>query len=548
MEEGNQSKLNKLKMLQESYGRELPQRMEALQTVFQQVRDHPEQRRVIQELHRLIHNLAGSAGTFGYAQLSEQARLLEHQLITWLQSSIALTDQFYDSLLIQMTELVQESMTKEVQRPAITWPLESPVPADNRLVCIIEDDELMAEEVQAQLAIYGWQSCIFNNLDQARQELDKLTPAALMVDIMLPEGISAGTDFIQQLHRQQGFQTPVIIISSRWDWESRLGAARAGARAYMTKPIDFSLLIEQLDSLTRRNEGSPFQVLIVEDNNLLAEHYAAVLQSAGMVAVTLEQPTLILEKLESFTPELVLLDLYMPECSGIEVARVIRQDNKFIDLPIVFLSTESGRQLQHVAMQAGADDFLQKPIKDKDLIAAVRQRCERFRSLRELIRQDRMTGLLNHIAFRLQLEFEMGRQQRLSSLLSVVMLDIDHFKKVNDSYGHPVGDRVIKSLAKLLSKRLRKTDIVGRYGGEEFGVIMPDTHPDDAMRVMNQLRQEFTQIIHIGQQTEFSCSFSAGVLAVKYNYSLDNVLQYADEALYISKHHGRNCVTLYRGT
>lgn len=544
MESGKQNKLDKLKALQDSYGRELPQRIDALQVVCQQLQHALEQPRMLQELHRLVHSLAGSAGTFGYTELSDQARRIELDLTAWLQLRHVPAAGQLAALAERIADLRQASLrAAPVQAAAMTlYPVEAD---DNRLVFVIEDDLLLGQEIQAQLAIYGWQVEVFTALAQARQALAHRRPAVLVVDIMLPEGASAGTDFMVELNRQTAEPVPVIIMSARWDWPSRLGAARAGAQAYLTKPIDFTILAERMDQLTQRSQGAPYQVLVVEDNTLLASHYAAVLEHAGMKVVALADPSRILDVLDDFSPELILLDLYMPQCNGIEVARVIRQDSKFIDLPIVFLSTESGRQFQLAALQTGADDFLHKPISDKDLVTAVRQRSERFRSLRELIRQDRMTGLLNHISFKLQLEFELARQQRQGSLLNLVMLDIDHFKKVNDSYGHPVGDRVIKSLARLLSKRLRKTDIVGRYGGEEFGVIMPDTHAHDALRVMDQLRHEFTQIIHVSHNTEFACSFSAGIVAAQDDYSLDNLFQYADEALYQSKQKGRNCVTLY---
>ncbi|PTQ89027.1 diguanylate cyclase [Agitococcus lubricus] len=544
-----QEKLEKLKALQHSYGQQLPLRIQAIEHICLQLAQHLEEHpRLLPELHRLVHSLAGSAGSFGYGALSEHLRFIEQQLtLNMQQMQYALTPDQLVTLTAQVADLSRYLMVQQLNYNLSFTGLDLQQ-HDNRYVYIIEDDVLLAEEIQTQLSIYGWQAVVFHQIRDLENALLKQLPAAMIVDIMLPEGDSAGTDFVKKIQQQYQGLIPVIIISSRWDWQSRLAAAQAGANAYLTKPIDFGILAERLDILTLRNEGIPYQVLVIEDNELLAEHYAAVLTNAGMHVETLKDPTQLLAMLEHFSPELVLLDLYMPHCNGIEVARVIRQDTQFIDLPIVFLSTESGRHLQLAAMQSGADDFLQKPIQAQELVMAVKQRAERFRSLRELIRQDRMTGLLNHIAFRLQLEFELARQQRTGSLLSMVMLDIDYFKKVNDQYGHPIGDRVIKSLAKLLTNRLRKTDVIGRYGGEEFGIIMPDTHPDDALKVMNQLREEFAQLIHMSQQQEFSTTFSAGLVVAKYNYQVDDLFQYADQALYQAKQQGRNCVVLYENS
>lgn len=541
-----QEKIDKLKVLQQNYGQQLPQRIDAIVSVCQQLAQAADIQPLLVQLHHLIHSLAGSAGTFGYGALSEHLRFIERHLSSWLQKKQTLTTEQITALVKQIESLELYLTIQPVNEALIASTLSVRRQRDNRDVYILEDDLLLAEEIQTQLSIYGWQSKVFHKIDDIQQAVSEKQPAAFIIDIMLAEGESAGTDFVYKTQQQFQGLIPVIIISSRWDWDSRIGAARAGANAYLTKPIDFGVLVERLDSLTLQKEGMPYQVLVIDDNQLLAEHYCEVLQSAGMTVHLLKDPTELLATLENFAPELVLLDLYMPKCNGIEVARVIRQDSQFVDLPIVFLSTESGRNLQLAAMQSGADDFLQKPIQPQELIVAVKQRAERFRHLRELIRQDRMTGLLNHIAFRLQLEFELARQQRNSSLLSVVMIDIDHFKKVNDSYGHPVGDRVIKSLAKLLSNRLRKTDIIGRYGGEEFGVIMPDTHIDDALKVMDQLRQEFAQLRHSSQQQEFSVSFSAGVVAAKYDSQVEDLFDKADQALYQAKQQGRNQIVIYQ--
>lgn len=542
-----QEKIDKLKVLQQNYGQQLPQRIAAITELCQQLTPTHDYSPILSELYQLIHNLAGSAGTFGYGALSEHLRFLERHLMVWVQKKHVLTQEQLAALHKQIADLSLYLNIQPVNHQTIISKLHQQ--QQNRDVYILEDDVLLAEEIQTQLSIYGWQATIFHQVTDIEQAISQKQPAALVVDIMLPEGDRAGTDFVYKIQQQFQGLIPIVIISVSWDWHSRIAAARAGANAYLTKPIDFGILVERLDNLTLQNEGMPYQVLIIDDNQLLAEHYAEVLQSTGMKTHILRDPTQLLTTLESFSPELVLLDLYMPKCNGIEVARVIRQDNQFVDLPIVFLSTESGRNLQLTAMQSGADDFLQKPIQPPELILAVKQRAERFRHLRELIRQDRMTGLLNHIAFRLQLEFELARQQRNNSLLSVVMIDIDHFKQVNDKYGHPVGDRVIKSLATLLTHRLRKTDIIGRYGGEEFAVIMPDTHIDDALKVMDQLRLEFAQLRHnYHQQQEFFVSFSAGIVAAKYPHQVDDLFNQADQALYQAKQQGRNCVVTHQAS
>jgi diguanylate cyclase (GGDEF)-like protein len=122
------------------------------------------------------------------------------------------------------------------------------------------------------------------------------------------------------------------------------------------------------------------------------------------------------------------------------------------------------------------------------------------------------------------------------------MLDIDHFKKVNDSHGHPMGDRVIKSLALFLKQRLRKTDFIGRYGGEEFAIVMPDTDLNAARQVLDEIRQRFAEVHYPAQPQDLCCTFSAGVVAMSNDCDSLIMAARADEALYRAKHAGRNQV------
>jgi len=237
------------------------------------------------------------------------------------------------------------------------------------------------------------------------------------------------------------------------------------------------------------------------------------------------------------------MDLYMPSCTGLELAGVIRQQESFVGIPIVFLSSEKNVGTQLEAMRLGGDDFLTKPISPPHLLSAITTRVERARALRASMIQDSLTGLLNHVRILDQLSIEIARAQREKIPLTFAMIDIDHFKSINDDYGHPSGDRVIKSLARLLKQRLRKTDCIGRYGGEEFAVILPNSDIQSIYPLLEKIRDIFAKIRHTPptNKFEFSVTFSAGIasLSPKLN-SVDALLQGADRALYAAKNQGRN--------
>jgi diguanylate cyclase (GGDEF)-like protein len=237
------------------------------------------------------------------------------------------------------------------------------------------------------------------------------------------------------------------------------------------------------------------------------------------------------------------MDVYMPGCTGIELAAVIRQQSAYLGIPIVYLSAETNLRKQLLALRLG-DDFLTKPIRPEYLISAVMSRVQRFRALRSLMLRDSLTGLLNHTAFEEYIGREIARVRRQGTPLAVALIDLDHFKTVNDTYGHPTGDRVLKSVARVLQQRLRRTDVIGRYGGEEFAVLFPNTIGRQAQRVVDEVRTTFAQVRHQSDSKEFHVTFSGGVATCPPYNEAARLTEAADQALYAAKEAGRNCVVL----
>ncbi len=227
---------------------------------------------------------------------------------------------------------------------------------------------------------------------------------------------------------------------------------------------------------------------MVDDEEHLARHYALILEQAGMVVRAIHDPLHVMEELHDMEPELVLMDLYMPGCTSYELAQVLRQRDSLAGVPIVFLSSESRQEKRQRAMGVGGDDFLTKPVDGADLVSTVSSRISRARVMRGFMVRDSLTGLYNHTRIKEQLETETFRSQRQKIHLSFAMLDLDHFKSVNDTHGHQMGDHVILSLSQMLVRRLRGSDTCGRYGGEEFAIILPDTDGEAAKMVIDRIR------------------------------------------------------------
>jgi diguanylate cyclase (GGDEF)-like protein len=307
-------------------------------------------------------------------------------------------------------------------------------------------------------------------------------------------------------------------------------------------------LVDKIDEAGARIAHEPYRVMIVEDAEDQALYCSAVLRQASVLTCVVTDPRTLLEQLAEFHPELVLMDMYLPGCSGDELARVIRQMEAFVGLPIVFLSSETNFDRQLSAMSHGGDEFLTKPILPAQLLSVVVSRIERYRTLQALMVQDSLTGLANHSRMQQLLETEVARALRHDRPLALAMIDIDHFKQVNDRHGHPTGDRVLRGLARFLRQRLRQSDVVARYGGEEFGVVLPTTNAASAQMVIDRLRAQFATLTHESDKVEpFSVSFSAGIAALPGPGSARELLLAADRALYLAKDRGRNCTVLSPG-
>lgn len=451
----------KLQSLRAEFVAGLPQRMAQIREAAEGYRADPAT--VLAPdgaLRRLIHNLAGASGTFGYADLGQEARLLE-EAVLGLSSSTAPSGADLAKISARLQHLDHLAKAPPTaQEPAPSTPAAGSAPERPALIYILDDERLLAQEITQQLQHFGYECVACFSPDALREAFRGARPDAVVADIGFSEGPLEGPRVLAELQAESHPPVPIIFISVQTDWPARLAAVRAGGVAYLPKPLEMTALVGELDRLTGRHQESPFRVLLVDDEPLLARHYAAVLRNGGLMAEILEDPAAILDCLATFSPDLLLLDLYMPACNGLDLARVVRQTVTYTHLPIVFLSSEQSREEQLVALWEGGDDFIEKPVSPAHLLGAVVARARRFRALRALMNRDSLTGLLNHTNLKLALERELALSHRQGQPLTLAMLDIDHFKSVNDTYGHPVGDRVIKALSRLLVQRLRKVDIV----------------------------------------------------------------------------------------
>ncbi len=532
----------RLQHLREQYTSELPGKFEAIRAAWERL-EAAWGAENLKTIIRLSHNLAGSGATFGFPLLSAAARDLENRL-RQCEGAAAPSAAELDALRAAVRALIAAGgagMEQAAAKPLVLR-AKSPFQAtgENRFIYIVDDDTATAEQLALQLRRYGYEIDVFSSPAAALAAVAAKPPAAVLMDIIFPEGRLAGVEVVAAIQRARQHPLPVMFMSSRDDLEARLHAVRNGGIAYLTKPVDAGALVDKLDDLLAPSPTEHYRVLVVDDSPQLAAYYAEILRDAGMEVEAVSDTTAIIDLLKQFRPDLILLDLYMPGCDGLELAAVIRQQEEWVSTAIVFLSAETDLDIQMDALRRGGDDFLIKPVEPHHLAAAVTAHVRRARELRSYMVRDGLTGLLNHSAIKEQLGLELARCLRENRPLSFAMLDIDHFKQVNDRYGHAAGDRVITNLSRLLRDRLRASDMVGRYGGEEFAMVLIGAGAEDARRLLEAIREDFAAMRHASEQGEFSVSFSAGIAAFAGHADAADLNECADKALYEAKRAGRN--------
>ncbi|MDY7567868.1 PleD family two-component system response regulator [Pseudomonas sp. RTC3] len=416
------------------------------------------------------------------------------------------------------------------------------LPPLRKPIYVMLQDHERAERLAKQLEFFGLSALSLDSIAAFHATMAERYPAAIVMDV---DFCGPGEGLILAAKVQDGLEhkLPLLFFShNETDTPTRLAAVRAGGQEFLTGTLDASSLLEKIEVLTCVAQYEPYKVLIIDDSRAQATHTERLLNSAGIITRTLIDPIQAMAELAEFQPDLIILDMYMPGCTGTELAKVIRHNDRYVSVPIIYLSAEDDLDKQLDAMSEGGDDFLTKPIKPRHLITTVRNRAARARNLKARMVRDSLTGLYNHTHILQLLEDCSFRARREGKPLSFAMLDIDHFKRVNDSHGHPMGDRVIKSLALFLKQRLRKTDYIGRYGGEEFAIVMPDTDLHNAHRVLDEIRQRFAEIHYPAQPVDLSCTFSAGVVELYESADSLTLSSLADDALYHAKDAGRNQV------
>lgn len=373
------------------------------------------------------------------------------------------------------------------------------------------------------------------NTDTFGDEQQTLAAKAKTLSSALARGRDGDNDALEAIRRL----AHQLADSSRNDDPLSATAQeveRASNEEILSKSDD---LLREIIRRTQHIQLDTETVLVIEDDQELTEQLVEQLAVPGREILTASSASQAVQVIGERRISLIVLDLFLPDMDGRNLLLQLREDQKTATTPIIVLGT-SGTALETECFALGADGHFEKPIDLSSLAASVSTTLQHARETKQDARRDRLTGLLNRSAFTESYTQNASLAFRNGEPLSIAILDLDHFKDVNDKYGRRIGDEVLKVLAKILEETLRKSDILTRWGGEEFVVLMPDSEADGGRRAMEKALNEFSTRRFGTNGEEMGMTFSAGVAQIQMNDSLEEAVERADRLLYLAKSAGRN--------
>ncbi len=449
-------------------------------------------------------------------------------------------------------------------------------------VLVVDDVELNIKVLEAKLASEYFEVSSADNGPRALDIADTDLPDIILLDVMMPR--MDGFEVCRRLKANpRTADIPVVMVTALSDVADRLRGLEAGADDFLTKPVSDIALFARVRSLVRMKrmmeelrlreevcgrfsssdiaaEGaadvSGARILLIDEQGFAASRIIDTLAPVSSSVVRASSCAEAQDLLDD-SVELVIASLSMPDGDPLRLVSQWRANESSRQLPVLLMADDSELPRLAKGLDLGANDYLVRPVDRNELLARVRTQLRRKR-LQERLREnynrslslaltDELTGLYNRRYVFAHLNEQLGRIAETAGETAVLLYDIDHFKQVNDRYGHPAGDKVLRELAERAIRQVRSVDLVGRLGGEEFVVVMPETSLAGAVVVAERLRlavadEQFA--LDDGEALSVTVSIGIAVTGAP-NETQDSLLKRADDALYAAKNGGRNRTVVY---
>ncbi len=516
---------------------------------------------IVLHLHSIFLALANTSKSLGLEKHSK----LAHDMGS-LASSLLIRNELPEPIVDKMGSLLNQLM-RIANHPEVTATSDTnPTNATNsknhatteRLIEITHQPILLtqplimlqmtadkdAQELTSRFQQQGYQTQRFTSIDMLIDLLPSLSPSVILLDLdIFPEQPSG--EFSVLLEDLRKRYCAIVFLSSDDHFGARLKSVRLQGASFFAKPADITAINKRVNELLLNRTSSPTRILIIEPRR----HQSELLkqQCLKMCRCDVLEVNAYYESLTraiEFKPDLAIIATDQDGAHGKDVATILKQYDSLMHLPCLMVSSHKANSLTPKIVQDDAPILhYEHPNFINNLLRSLQEIIPIQRHLHEQLFFDSLTGVLLENKFTEQLEAMISSAKRYGALLNCVIIDIDHLNQVNRQYGFWVGDRVIRQLANTLTKRLRRSDLIARIGGNKFAVIMPNTTINNAGKVIGTLKDNFGVLPHITVGNTFYCSFSAGLSSFPQFESAADLLKQAEKNLAAAKNEGRNRIS-----
>ncbi len=543
----------KLAELRQQYARDYREKLTSIINLWADARKS-HKLEVIKTFRFEVHSLKGSGGTLGFMSLSSILGNIEN-LVSPCEKDLSQFPSVIDGIDSLMNQLIKaaeqkpnpflildtnanKALTSSGHRsPSSNQQITSQSYRDIK-IALVNNDPQASGVTRQLLNDFGFKIDVFSSVKEVLGVAHQFS----LVLIDLEQTKDELSEIFNVTSQLKSKSVDVFIISSQNTFELRIKAIRSKVDDFLLKPLDITTLVSKIRKQFKIDLTRPYRILLLDDQASVGIFYKNLLENEGVEVLAISKADSIMAELETFHPDVFLLDMHMPGISGIEVAKLLRQQTKYDYVPIIFLSADEDVDTKLEVLQCGADDIISKNTAPSMIVQQIDSRIQRGQEIRYIASRDSLTGVLNHGQIMDAAANALRLAARQNSSTVVVMIDLDNFKQVNDTYGHLGGDKVLISLGRLLLQSIRETDYVGRYGGEEFMVIFNDADIQVIEGKINNILKSFRHIEYTINEQTFTCSFSAGLATSNNHDKLSSLISAADSALYKAKHAGRNQV------
>ena len=453
---------------------ELGRRVETLEETLAALLEGRLEESLRAKAERDAHKLAGSLGMFGLPRGSELAREIEEVLGVLDGPAPADAARLDELVLAMRTELDDAPIGPQDDGHA------GPPRSDGHALLLVSGDPVLTERLSHEALGRGLRPRSAASPAAARRLGAVEPPDAAVLDLTFSEADQEGFELLAELVGSEP-PVPVIVLTSSAALVDRVEVSRRGASGFIHRSRPASHVVEAVRETLERRDRAQAKVLAVDDDPAISDALAVMLAPVGLEVTTLTDPRRFWERLEEILPDLVVLDLEMPGLDGIDLCRAVRADVRFGQLPVLFLTARTDAGSVKRIFEAGADDYVSKPVVGPELVTRIENRLDRVRLYRQLAETDSLTGVASRRKSTAALEDLIAMADRYGQPLSIALIDLDHFKRLNDQLGHAAGDTALRRIGTLLSTAFRGEDVVGRWGGEEFLVGMYGMGRDDGI-------------------------------------------------------------------